>query len=457
MAKKLSRIATFNNDKRGNVAITFGLTIIPAVMMVGGAIDFGQAYKTKHRIQNAADAAVLAGTAMPAGTTTQARRSQALSVFTANLNGISGVTPVVTVSTDGKTVSIQANGSVNTSFLKLAHLDTLNVGGAASSTVVYTTTTSTSTETTTGEIGRACLLALDPNATNGLISQGTPNVNYAGCWAHTNSASASAIAGGGSASVVGAGHSAVGGVTSNATGVYSPAAVGGAAVIADPFATVGAYVIPYSSYTPTFTPPAIPSDCKASNLSLKRNEFTLQPGRYCGGINIQAGATVTFEPGVYIIDNGEFNVQSGSTVTGTNVLFYYSGAAARFTIIGGGSVNLKGRQNGSSYAGFVFIAHPNAWRGLTSNIQGGGTFNMEGMVYAPTQNVLITGNGTANTSSNFFALVAKSFEFRGNGIFNYKNWNSASNMPNIMPVKTAPVTTTVTTTVDGAINKTRLN
>jgi hypothetical protein len=249
-----------------------------------------------------------------------------------------------------------------------------------------------------------------------------------------------AIAGGGNAVVTGDGTSAVGGVSSSASGVYTPAAVGAASVVDDPFATVGAYVTPTSSYAPTFTPPVIPNVCKASSLDLKKGTFDLEPGRYCGGINLQAQAIVTFAPGVYIVDNGVFNVQSGASITGSNVLFYFSGAAAKMTVIGGGSVNLKGRTTGNSYPGFLFIAHPDAARGQTSNIQGGGTFKMEGMLYMPTQNILVTGNGTANTTSNFFAMVAKSFEFKGNGIFNYKPHTAASGMPDIMPVKPSNLT-----------------
>ena len=83
------------------------------------------------------------------------------------------------------------------------------------------------------------------------------------------------------------------------------------------------------------------------------------------------------------------------------------------TIIGGGTVNLKGRTTGSSYAGFLMIAAGNATH--VSNIQGGGSFNMEGVVYLPKQTVYVTGNGDANGSSNVFAMVARNFDFRGNG------------------------------------------
>jgi len=428
-------------DRRGNVAITFGLILTPVIVLAGGAYDFANALNAKRKIQNAADAAVLAAVAMPYGTSDGARSDLATSIFNSNIAGLSGVTPNTSVS--GNSVSLTATASVPTAFLRVAHIDSFSVGGSATGSVTYTDTTSTSTTTT--DSGKACLLALDPNATNGFKSQGTPNVQYPGCWAHTNSSSTAAVDGGGSASVTGAGTSAVGGVTSAAMGVYSPVPIGAQGVINDPFASVGAYVTPTSSYAPTFTPPTISNTCTANSLSLKKGNFTLTPGRYCGGINMQAQATVTFQPGVYVIDNGEFNVQSGASISGTNVLFYFSGANAHFTVIGGGTVNMKGRQTGNTYAGFLLIAHPDAWRGLTSNIQGGGTFNLEGIIYAPTQNMLITGNGDSNASSNYFGIVAKSFEFRGNGIFRYKKYDSASNIPDIMPSKTTTTTSSTTT------------
>lgn len=441
----LTNIRKLRKDERGHVAITFGMIFVPAIMFVGGAIDFGIAYKAKQRVQAAADAAVLAAVSMPQGSSNQAREAVASSIFTANIGTELSITPNAVA--NGTSVSVTATGAVFTSFLKIANIDAITISGRSNGAV------SSGSTTTTVEGGKVCLLALDPSATNGFKSQGTPNVDYTGCWAHTNATSAEAVDGGGSAVVVGQGTSAVGGVTTAAMSVYTPAPIGSQAVVPDPFATVSAYVTPYSSYTPTFTPPSIPSTCKASNLNLKKGTFVLEPGRYCGGINLQAHATVTLEPGVYIVDNGEFNVQSGASITGTDVLFYFHGAAARFTVIGGGTVNLKGRTSGDNdKKGFLFIAHPNAWRGLTSNIQGGGTFNMEGVIYTPTQNILVTGNGDANQGSNMFAIVAKSFEFRGNGIFRYKPWSSASNMPNILPNRVTTTTITVTTPVLSSAN-----
>ncbi|MEZ5817288.1 MAG: TadE/TadG family type IV pilus assembly protein [Hyphomicrobiaceae bacterium] len=50
----------FAQDRRGSVAIIFALTATIVVGMVGGAVDFGRAYSARERVQQTADAAVLA-------------------------------------------------------------------------------------------------------------------------------------------------------------------------------------------------------------------------------------------------------------------------------------------------------------------------------------------------------------------------------------------------------------
>ncbi len=464
MAIKTSAISSLTRDIRGNVAITFGLIVMPAVMFVGGAIDFGNAYKARLKVQSAADAAVLAAAGLPSNATEAARKALAVNVFQANTTGMSGITASALVT--GNTVSLTATSAMPTSFLRIARIDTLSVGGSASGTVSYSSNTTTTTTSSTTAAG-VCLLALDPGSTvEGFKSQGTPEVHYENCWAHTNSTkpasnNSGAVTGGGSgAIVIGAGTSAVGGKSPDADAIYTPAPVVGASVVADPFATVSAYTLPYSSYQSTFTAPEMPSSCKASGLNLKKNTFTLEPGRYCGGITVMANATVTFQPGVYYIDGGQLNFQSGAKVTGNDVLFYLNGIQSGFSIVGsgnGGYVRLKGRTSGTdSLKGFVLIAHPNAWRGLTSNIQGGTELSIEGMIYTPTQHIEITGGGQVNANSNFFSIVAKSFQFQGNGRFDLKAWNAASNMPNRMPQKDIQSATQTTTTTQ-IVDKVQLN
>ena len=176
-----------------------------------------------------------------------------------------------------------------------------------------------------------------------------------------------------------------------------------------------------------------PTSCKQSGLKLKKGNYTLDPGRYCGGLQIMAQAKVTFNPGIYIVDNGTFDVQSGAEVVGKNVLFYFSGYNAKFQVIGDGKVDLIGRTNGNSYEGFVMIASAEANPGGTSRIQGGSSFKVDGVIYLPTQRIEVGGDSESNKNSKYFGVVAKDIYMIGNGKFYFKPYDAECEMPDIMP------------------------
>lgn len=423
MASRKSRMSTFLRDERGATGTMFALAIVPAIAMAGGAVDYGNALSQRTLLQTATDAAASAAN-LPADVSLTERQAIAMKVFRANVAGTQHSAATPTVSATDTSVTVELSRRITTPFLALAgvtHVDVLASSTASGSELVATTANA-----------KVCLLALDPESNDGIHLQGGNIVNYADCWSHTNSTKATAInANGNNAQANGLGHCAVGGWTqSHAT--FTPSPTAGCTVVPDPFATVGAYET--GAYTSTFTPPSKAITCKANNLNLKKGTFTLDPGRYCGGINIQAHATVTFNPGIYYIDNGALNVQSGSSVTGSNVLFYLEGAASKITVIGGGTVNLSGRTTTATYAGFLFIAHPNANPTGESNIQGGGTFKLNGMLYMPKQRIEVAGNGDVNTEGvTVFGMVARDFYFRGNGVFNLKKHAGTGNVPDIMP------------------------
>ncbi|MDX2155747.1 MAG: pilus assembly protein TadG-related protein [Hyphomicrobiaceae bacterium] len=420
MTKSLASKKPFSSAADGNVGILFAMLAVPVTLLAGGTVDYGRALSQKARVQAAADAAALAA-ARPIEATEAKRKEIAASVFKANY---SGLTPTVTIG--GNIITVEAGTSVATPFLNLASIPTLAAQGYAKAVAGETISAT--------EPGKICLLALDPSSADGIHLQGDNQVNYDGCWAHTNSKLGTAInASGSNAKASGKGHCAVGGYTQTHNTFY-PLPTVGCREVADPYATVGAYVIG-ATYQPAFTPPVKADTCKASNLNLKKGFFQLDPGRYCGGINIQAGATVTFKPGVYFIDNGVLNVQSGSSVSGSSLLFYLAGASSRMQVIGGGKVDLSGRKTGETFAGFLVIADAAANPGGVSNIQGGGAFKMEGVVYMPTQRIEVSGNGDVNNGDvAVYGMVAKDFYFRGNGVFNARKHTGSGSLPDIMPV-----------------------
>jgi Flp pilus assembly protein TadG len=419
MAAKWNRKSSaFRHDERGSTGVLFALALIPATLLSGGSIDYGRVLTERARLQAATDAASVAAASLLDATPAE-RSETALKVFRANASD-SSMQPEITV--DGNSISVKMSLKVKTPFLQLASIPEMDAN-ATSTAYGLDQVTNTATN-------KVCLLALDPQSDDGIHVQGTNRINYTNCWAHTNSTKPTAINGTGGAIAAGAGNCAVGGWVES--GQYTPTPKSTCLDATDPYATVSAYASG-ATYATTFTAPVKDHSCKANNLNLKKGTFTLDPGRYCGGIEVQAGATVNFNPGVYYIDNGNFKVQSGASASGTNVVFYLEGALSKFALLGGGNISLNGRTAGSSYEGFLLIMHPNANPMGSSDIQGGGAFKLQGMLYAPTQRVEVSGNGDVNTMDgvNIFGMIAKDFYFRGNGVFNLKKF-SGGDIPDIM-------------------------
>ena len=50
----------FAKAQKGNVAIIFGVMMVPTMVLVGGLVDYGQAIKTKSQLVATLDSAMLA-------------------------------------------------------------------------------------------------------------------------------------------------------------------------------------------------------------------------------------------------------------------------------------------------------------------------------------------------------------------------------------------------------------
>ncbi len=84
-------LTRFSTAKNGNVAIIFGLAVLPIFLAGGVAIDYGRAVVTKNHLQAAADAAALAAASMR-NADEQQRTDMARSVFATNFKAPRGVT-----------------------------------------------------------------------------------------------------------------------------------------------------------------------------------------------------------------------------------------------------------------------------------------------------------------------------------------------------------------------------
>jgi len=151
--------------------------------------------------------------------------------------------------------------------------------------------------------GTACVLSLNKTASGAAIAQGSTTVNLSGCSLYDNSANASALTVGGSARLSALSVGVVGGISGNTSITAVQGVNTGVQPLADPYAKL---------QVPAF------SGCDDHNFTAK-TKVTINPGVYCGGMKLNAGADVTLNPGIYYIDRGDLTVNGGATMTGTGV------------------------------------------------------------------------------------------------------------------------------------------
>ena len=198
-------------------------------------------------------------------------------------------------------------------------------------------------------------------------------------------------------------YSTSGGATLNTTnGTFT-----GVAPIGDPYANVS---IP--SY----------SGCNQTNFHLSGGASqTLSVGSsgvyvFCNGLNLSGGASLTLNPGIYVINGGSFNLSGGTTFNatgGVTIVLTGSTAAGYATanISGGANVSITAPTSGPT-AGLAFFQDRNAPSSGTDSFSGGTTQTITGAIYFPHQAVNYSGGATAG-GSNCTQLIAYTMTFSG--------------------------------------------
>jgi Flp pilus assembly protein TadG len=138
----------FFRDRRGNISMIFGLTLVPLVVAVGMGVDYSLATRMKAKLQSAADAAAvasisdnspgyLAAAQMTSDGTVAAGQTDADNVFNgvmANITGYSGLSESSTVTKTGANLksTVTFSAQVPTTFLKIAGFTTIGISGTSS-------------------------------------------------------------------------------------------------------------------------------------------------------------------------------------------------------------------------------------------------------------------------------------------------------------------------------------
>lgn len=162
----------FRREDDGVVAIIFAIAALPIFGLVGGAVDYNQALSERSKLQGALDAAAVAGAKVGATTSTGVL-AETQKHFNATVAADVRQYPItITQDAAAKTVTITAGGKMDTTFLRLVGLTTLDVNAKVTAVGRLRTSVTTNTPQTmsldyeAGDYNRLYIYCFDKNRTN---------------------------------------------------------------------------------------------------------------------------------------------------------------------------------------------------------------------------------------------------------------------------------------------------
>lgn len=380
MLNQVRNIAVrFSAECRASVVTTFAIALIPVVGGVGAAVDFSSAHSVKTALQGALDASALTIIKTAASQTEGDLTASARNYAQANFHRANAENLVISASYDKTTSLLTLNGSadVPTAFMGVFGKSKINVAAISKASLDGSTTWA------------VCVLITEPTDNHTLKAVNKAKVDFTNCMVQVNTANWDAVEAHDIAYI--RSKKGVNCFTGDIHfGDITPPKEPTCTMLSDPFAS---YVIP--------TKP-----CDFTNLVVNTNK-KLDPGTYCGGININGTATVTFSAGVYYIQNGDFAVLGSASVIAEGVTFLLSGASTNVNIKTTGTLTLSPDRSAAAgqWAGFVFF-----WDQVVSkkkgqkNVFSDATINASGVFYFAGQKVEIE-NG-AKITMNPGSIVA---------------------------------------------------
>jgi Flp pilus assembly protein TadG len=415
MRKLRTFLTRLCRDRSGTIAVMTALSLTALVGFTGLGIEATQWYNEKRSIQAASDDAALSAAVAYSQGNTSGYNVEAKSVAGSDgfVDGTSNVT--VTVNKPPASGPYASNASAiqviivapATPVLSRMFIGDFNIS-ASSVAIPYSPS------------ANGCVLALNGAAAGAGTLSGTTTITLNNCSFDVNSKSGSALVMNGNSSltasdvIIGGGDS----ISNNSTLTVTGSLRMNQPPVSDPYA---------NRVIPTPATPCV-------NLGQIKDTETLNPGTYCG-MQLNSGAVVTLNPGVYILDQGDFNIAGGATITGTGVTIVLTTSGTDYSkvgnvIINGGSVVTLTAPTTGATAGMVFWQDGRAPDSNKDNFNGGSAMNLTGVIYTPSQTVNFNG-GNSTGGSACTQIIASIIIFNGNSVFN--NNCAGTGVSNIAP------------------------
>ncbi|MEM9442856.1 MAG: pilus assembly protein TadG-related protein [Pseudomonadota bacterium] len=389
------------SDQRGAV-----MPIMAAVMMItaGGAalaVDVGRAYAVKADLQAAADAAALAAAIMLPDVKEARKAAQVAADRT-----LPSSKPVLTnnditfgswnageraLAGSGAASAVQV--TVQLSESRGNALETLFAGVFGEAAIDITSSA------TAGKSGIFCLLALDPDG-KGLEIKGKSELELTACSTQINADHKEALKVNGDSFLYSDGVCVSGGAKVSGQGSVSP--------------QPSEYCPPHADPLASFEMPEIGA-CTDNDLEIAGDTISLSPGRvFCGGLKVTGSARVRLDPGLYIINDGKFEVRDDAVIEGDGVTIILYDKKSEFDIKGSASLRLTAPTEGPYKGLLITQSEGDFFKPKDNKWDSSETSELTGVVYLP------DGKFTSKIEANItgtdacFVLIAKEIKLDGN-------------------------------------------
>jgi len=153
------------------------------------------------------------------------------------------------------------------------------------------------------------------------------------------------------------------------------------------------------------------SHCDHTNLMVRLSQtVTLDPGVYCGGIDINGGK-VTLRPGTYTMKNGALAVRAGGSLDGDNAGFFLTGRFSTIMFARDSHISLAAPKTGDM-SGLLFFEDRDTDFATYHQITSNDARNLVGTMYFPKSKLLIDATNPVADRSDYTVIIAREFELR---------------------------------------------
>lgn len=235
-----------------------------------------------------------------------------------------------------------------------------------------------------------CILTLDPAASNATTFTNNAQVTDPACAVYTNSSNANALLCDNNCSIASDTYTVGGDLVTNHGTLAGKNNATGVPITPDPYASVP---VPSSASLP----------CTYANAVTIKSNQSINPGVYCGGINVNANNVLTLNPGTYYIKkffnmggNSVLQATSGVTLVLLDDACLGDGTCTREKGLGNNiTVNLTAPTSGI-FAGIAIYAQgvKDTYQEFSNNA----ALNIQGAIYAPGDSINFHNNALFNSN-----------------------------------------------------------